>query len=60
MQYQGVPAGLLARCTVNAVQEVLMGDIVTNRIRYKTAFEKCAAQVDAIRAHDQRAREILK
>ena len=36
-----------------------MGDIVTNRIRYKTAFEKCAAQVDAIRAHDQKAREIL-
>lgn len=58
--YQGLPDALLARCTVQAVNEVVTGDIIINRIRYKAAFEKCAAQVDAIRAHDQNAREILK
>lgn len=54
--YQGVPAGLLARCTVAAVEEVVTGDIVTNRNRYKAAFDKCAAQVDAIRKWDADAR----
>lgn len=54
--YQGIPAGLMARCTVKDVNLVTTGDIVTSRNLYKDGFEKCAAKVDAIREHDAKAR----
>ena len=54
--YQGVPAGLMARCVVHDVPLVATGDIVESRARYKDGFEKCAAKVDAIRDHDAKAR----
>lgn len=54
--YQGVPAGLLERCVVKDVELASTGDIVTSRGIYKEGFEKCAAKIDAIRAHDAEAR----
>lgn len=54
--YRGIPAGLMTRCTVQDVELVATGDIVTSRGIYKAGFEKCAAKIDAIRAHDAKAR----
>lgn len=48
----GLPAAILAPCIVQDVQLVTTGDIVVSRNRYKEAYEKCAAKVDAIRKHD--------
>ncbi len=41
---------------VKDVELAATGDIVTSRGIYKEGFEKCAAKVDAIRAHDANAR----
>ncbi|WP_442947303.1 Rz1-like lysis system protein LysC [Novosphingobium sp.] len=54
--YEGIPAGLMARCTVKDIPLETTADIVTSRGIYKEGFEKCAAKVDAIRAHDAEAR----
>lgn len=54
--YMGVPAGLMERCVVRDVELETTGDIVVSRNRYKDGFERCAAKVDAIRAHDAKAR----
>ncbi len=54
--YQGIPAGLKTRCTVQDVPLVSTGDIVESRALYKSGFEKCAAKVDAIREYDAKAR----
>lgn len=54
--YQGIPAGLMPRCTVEDIPLKTTADIVTSRGIYKEGFEKCAATVDAIRAHDAKAR----
>lgn len=54
--YQGIDAGLMARCTVKDVPLETTADIVTSRGIYKEGFEKCAAKVDAIPEHDAEAR----
>jgi hypothetical protein len=46
----------MSLCTVNNVDMVTTGDIATSRKSYKEGFEKCAAEVDAIREHDAIAR----
>ena len=56
--YIGIPAGLMARCVVRDVPLETTADIVTSRGRYKDGFEKCAAKIDAIRAHDAKARAL--
>lgn len=56
LAYRGNPAGLMTRCTVQDVELVSTGDIVTSRGIYKEGFEKCAAKVDAIREHGAKAR----
>lgn len=33
-----------------------VGDVVVSRVRYKEAFDRCAAKVEAIRKHDAGAR----
>lgn len=53
--YVGIPAALMARCVVQDITMDTVGDVVTSRARYKEAFERCAAKVDAIRAHDAQA-----
>ncbi len=58
--YTGVPAALLARCVVQDVEIKTTGDIVVSRNRWKAGFEKCAAQVDAIRKHDAEARRVVE
>ncbi|WP_231957952.1 Rz1-like lysis system protein LysC [Novosphingobium resinovorum] len=58
LAYDGIPAGLMERCTVKDVDLVTTGDIVTSRNAYKDGFEKCAAKVEAIRAHDAEARAV--
>jgi len=54
--YHGIDAGLLERCVVKDVELVSTGDIFASRGIYKEGFEKCAAKIDAIRAHDAEAR----
>lgn len=46
----------MARCTVEEIAIETVGDVVISRARYKEAYERCAAKVDAIRAHDAAAR----
>lgn len=57
--YAGVPQGLLARCVVKDVTIETTGDLLISRNLYKAGFDKCAAQVDAIREHDRKARSIV-
>lgn len=59
-EYRPVPAAFLAPCIVHDVQLTTTGDLVTSRNRYKEAFEKCAAKVDAIRKHDAEASRLSK
>lgn len=50
----------MGRCTVTDVPTLATtGDIVESRGRYKAAYERCAEKVEAIRAHDKRAREAI-
>lgn len=56
--YEGIPAGLMERCTVKDVKLVTTGDLVASRDAYIEGFEKCAAKIDAIRAHDAEARAV--
>ena len=53
--YVGIPAGLMARRTVKDVPLTTTADILTRRGIYMEGFEKCAAEVDAIRDHDAKA-----
>lgn len=46
----------MERCVVQDVAMDTVGDVVVSRARYKEAFERCAAKVDAIRKHDAEAR----
>jgi hypothetical protein len=54
--YQGIPAGLMERCTVQDVQQETVASIIESRGIYIKAFNKCAAKIDAIRDHDAQAR----
>lgn len=54
--YRGIPAGLMERCTVQDVPQETVASIIESRGIYIKAFNKCAAKVDAIRAHDAEAR----
>lgn len=54
--YQGIPAGLMERCTVQDVPQETVASIIESRGIYIKAFNKCAAKVDAIREHDAEAR----
>ncbi|WP_395326954.1 hypothetical protein WBP06_09560 [Novosphingobium sp. BL-8H] len=54
--YQGIPAGLMEPCTVQDVPQETVASIIESRSIYISAFKKCAAKVDAIRAHDAQAR----
>ncbi|WP_148649255.1 Rz1-like lysis system protein LysC [Novosphingobium barchaimii] len=54
--YQGIPAGLMARCTVQDVPQETIASVIESRGIYIAAFKVCAARVDAIRAHDTEAR----
>ncbi|MFT4056450.1 MAG: Rz1-like lysis system protein LysC [Novosphingobium sp.] len=54
--YQGIPAGLMEPCTVQDVRQETVASIIESRGIYIKAFNRCAAKVDAIRAHDAEAR----
>lgn len=54
--YQGIPAGLIERCTVQDVPQETVASIIESRGIYIKAFNLCAAKIDAIRAHDAEAR----
>ncbi|PNU05798.1 hypothetical protein A8V01_14620 [Novosphingobium guangzhouense] len=53
-----MPAGLLERCDTRDIELVQTGDIVTSRNLNKKNLKECAEKVDAIRAHDARARQV--
>ena len=57
--YEGIPAGLMERCTVQDVPQETVASIIESRGIYIKAFNKCAAKVDAIRDHDSKARARL-
>ncbi|MEE4452849.1 hypothetical protein V2S85_14445 [Novosphingobium resinovorum] len=48
----------MERCTVQDVPQETVASIIESRGIYIKAFGKCAAKVDAIRAHDAQAREV--
>lgn len=51
----------MERCAVNDVATLATtGDIVESRGRYKTAYERCAAKIDQIRAFNAKARAAVK
>ena len=54
--YQGIPAGLMERCTVQDVPQETVASIIESRGIYIKAFNKCAARVDQIRKFDDDAR----
>ncbi|MGH6746604.1 hypothetical protein [Novosphingobium sp.] len=54
--YEGIPAGLMERCTVQDVPQETVASIIESRGIYIKAYNKCAAKVEAIRAHDADAR----
>ncbi|WP_425437359.1 Rz1-like lysis system protein LysC [Novosphingobium guangzhouense] len=54
--YQGIPAGLMERCTVQDVPQETIASVIESRGIYIKAFKLCAAKVDAIRDHDAGAR----
>lgn len=56
--YEGIPAGLMERCTVQDVPQETVASIIESRGIYIKAFNRCAAKVDAIRAHDAEARAV--
>ncbi|WP_420873460.1 Rz1-like lysis system protein LysC [Novosphingobium resinovorum] len=58
LAYEGIPAGLMERCTVQDVPQETVASIIESRGIYIKAFNKCAAKVDAIREHDARARAV--
>lgn len=58
--YIVLPSHLTAVCTVHDIAIDVVSDLIQSRSIYKAAFEKCAAQVDAIREHDKRVQQINK
>jgi hypothetical protein len=46
-------------CVVHDVPLDTVGALVLSRNRYKAGFEKCAAKVEAIREHDEKARGVF-